>query len=133
MKNIFRKPHVRTDKYPKSISDWGLPSDIDGALQWDNGKTYFFKQGQYWRFNDRRFATQHADNIYVNFLFNRFTIDLSSNPFPRQTGPWWFGCPKTRPLLAQEISSELSTQYSGDMDNNYLTGGEEDLDVDTSY
>ena len=66
----------------------------------------------------------------------RFAIDRSSNPFPRQTGPWWFGCPKTRPLLSaetQEVSSELDTEYSEDIDNNYLTVGDEDLDVDTSY
>ena len=54
---------MRSDKYPKSISEWGLPSDMDGALQWDNGKTYFFKQGQYWRFNDRRFARLNDDNM----------------------------------------------------------------------
>ena len=74
--------------------------------------------------------------ICVNYCFIRFAIDRSSNPFPRQTGPWWFGCPKTRPLLsAEEISSELDTEYSDteDIDNNYLTVGDEDLDVDTSY
>ena len=74
--------------------------------------------------------------ICVYYLFKRFAIDRSSNPFPRQTGPWWFGCPKTRPLLSaetQEVSSELDTEYSEDIDNNYLTVGDEDLDVDTSY
>ena len=39
-----RSPHVRSDKYPRSVSLWDLPPGIDGALQWDNKKTYFFKQ-----------------------------------------------------------------------------------------
>ena len=105
---------MRSDKYPKSISEWGLPGDIDGALQWSNGKTYFFRQGQYWRFNDRRFS-----------------IDRSSNPFPRQTGPWWFGCPRSRPLMSNELSIEYSD--SDNIDNNCLIIGDEDLEVITSY
>ena len=115
---------MRTDKYPKSISEWGLPDNINGALQWDNGRTYFFQQGQYWRFNDRRFA-----------------IDRSSKPFPRSTGPWWFGCPQTRPLHNDEeeanvlFDNDNVIQYSEDneIDNNYLAVGNEQLDVDTSY
>ena len=39
-----RTPHVRTDTYPRTVSMWDLPASIDGALQWDNRRTYFFKQ-----------------------------------------------------------------------------------------
>ena len=78
-----RKPHVRSDVYPKDIRDeWGLPGDIEGALQWDNGKTYFFKGESYWRFNDRRFA-----------------VDRGTPAFPRSSGEWWFGCPRVQGLL----------------------------------
>ena len=52
-------------------------SGIDAALQWNNGRTYFFKKGQYWRFNDRQ-----------------FTIDKVNPAFPRAASEWWFGCPK---------------------------------------
>jgi len=39
--------------YPRNIArDWdGLPSDLDAAFTWTNGKTYFFKDDQYWRFS----------------------------------------------------------------------------------
>ena len=39
--------------YPRTISrDWdGLPANLDAAFTWTNGKTYFFKGGQYWRFS----------------------------------------------------------------------------------
>ena len=29
--------------YPKKISTWGLPNNLDAAFTWTNGKTYFFK------------------------------------------------------------------------------------------
>ena len=28
-----------------------MPSNVDGTVQW-HGRTYFFKQGQYWQLND---------------------------------------------------------------------------------
>merc|ERR1712083_401794 len=47
------------------------------ALQYSNGKSYFFKNGRYYRFDDKNFI-----------------LDASANPpFPRETGFWWFGCP----------------------------------------
>ena len=49
---------MRRDKYPRSVSLWDLPDDIDGALQWDNRRTYFFKQV--------RRALDHATNIASN-------------------------------------------------------------------
>ena len=100
----------------------------------------FFIKGEYWRFNDRRFS-----------------IDFSrSNPFPRPTGtyltkllkkkllfsgPWWFGCPKTRPLLddgdnSVDVLTNLQFGYSeAEDEENYISFGvgDEDLDVDTNY
>jgi len=65
---------------PFDMSSWtGVPVDLDAAFQWKNGKTYIFKSGQYWRFNDESFR-----------------VDRSNPPFPRDAGVWWFGCPKKR-------------------------------------
>ena len=63
----------------QDISLWGLPDNIDGALQWDNRRTYFFKSGNYWRYNDRNFS-----------------VDKGDPAFPRATAQWWFGCAKVR-------------------------------------
>ena len=42
--------------YPRPVTNWeGIPEFIDDALQYDNGYTYFFKKGQYYRFDDMRF------------------------------------------------------------------------------
>ena len=66
-------------KHVQDISLWGLPDNIDGALQWDNRRTYFFKSGNYWRYNDRNFS-----------------VDKGDPAFPRATAQWWFGCAKVR-------------------------------------
>ena len=40
----------------RPISNWeGIPDHVDDAVQYDNGYTYFFKRGEYYRFNDRYF------------------------------------------------------------------------------
>ncbi|XP_058789744.1 stromelysin-3 isoform X2 [Phymastichus coffea] len=49
------KPPVKST-YPKLISIWkGIPDNID-ALHSHNGYTYFFKDKEYYRFNDRTFS-----------------------------------------------------------------------------
>lgn len=123
-----KTPHVQSGKYPRDISQWGLPSNLDGALQWDNGKTYFFKGGEYWRFNDRK-----------------FNVDRANPAFPRNTGEWWFGCPKVRPLVsggnnvallpgsegvAQTVDYPIYIQIIDEDEDYYtITGGNEDLDA----
>ncbi|XP_023326173.1 matrix metalloproteinase-24 [Eurytemora carolleeae] len=124
-----RTPHVQSGKYPRSLSLWGLPSNVEGSIQWDNGKTYFFKKGQYWRFNDLRFG-----------------IDRGNPPFPRNTGEWWFGCPKVRPLIDENAGVNLpgvnlpvvqAVEDGGDvavridlLNEEYSnTAGDEDLDA----
>ena len=51
------------------LSNWdGIPGRLDAALQYKNGKTYFFKDGKYYRFDDEKFE-----------------LDQSANPsFPRE-------------------------------------------------
>ena len=40
--------------FPRLISDdWeGLPDNLDASFAWTNGKLYFMKGSQYWRFTD---------------------------------------------------------------------------------
>lgn len=65
-----QKPPVKST-YPKPISNWeGIPDNIDDALQYTNGYTYFFKNGQYWRFNDRTFSVIKI----INFEIVTFTV-----------------------------------------------------------
>ena len=57
------------------------------------------------------------------------------------SGPWWFGCPKTKPLLEDgdnsvDMLTSLQFDYSEaeDVQNDLSSGaGDEDLDVDTNY
>ncbi|KAG5893486.1 hypothetical protein JTB14_010537 [Gonioctena quinquepunctata] len=70
-----QRPPVKTT-YPKPISNWdGVPNNLNAAFQWTNGYTYFFKDGAYYRFNDRAFA-----------------VDVTTPAFPRSNAYWWFGC-----------------------------------------
>ena len=75
------------DSYPRQIKSWeGIPNFLDSALQYSNGKTYFFKKGKYYRFDDKKLA-----------------LDDSADPeYPRETGLWWFGCKKDSSPLTKE-------------------------------
>jgi len=85
---------VRNDIYPKDIPKWwGLPGDMDAALQWENGKTYFFRDGSYWRFNDQRFM-----------------IDSGSPPFPRDAQDWLFGCYASNQVQVGEFEEQLVSE-----------------------
>ena len=55
--------------YPRLISDnWpGLPGHIDAAFTYRNGKTYFFKGSQYWRFVDTKMDDDYPKLISEGF------------------------------------------------------------------
>ncbi|XP_046744993.1 matrix metalloproteinase-2-like isoform X1 [Diprion similis] len=61
--------------YPHNIRRWrGIPSHIDAAMTWIDGKTYFFKDKLVWKF----------DNLLIK------TDDRYPLPAPQ----YWMGCPE---------------------------------------
>merc|ERR1719309_1898043 len=75
--NLIQKKNPPVDEsYPRPISNWdGIPNHLNAAMQYHNGNTYFFKDGQYYRFDE-----------------NTFAVDKNGPSYPRDTGAWWFGC-----------------------------------------
>ena len=57
--------------YPRPISNWeGVPDDIDAALRYENGYTYFFKQGQYYRFDDMKFKVNNEEQcVAMSYMY----------------------------------------------------------------
>uniref|UniRef100_T1INB6 PNPLA domain-containing protein n=1 Tax=Strigamia maritima TaxID=126957 RepID=T1INB6_STRMM len=57
------------DGYPRQIKkDWkGLPSNIDAAFTYSNGKTYFFKDNLYWRFKGMKLDEGYPKRISQGF------------------------------------------------------------------
>ena len=55
--------------YPRFISSgWdGLPSNIDAAFTWTNGKTYIFRGSKYWRFTNRELDSGYPKPIAKGF------------------------------------------------------------------
>ena len=96
-------------RYPQPIAAWTLPGSMDAAFQWQNGKTYFFKDDEYYRFNDIKFSPQE-DTI----------------PYPRKTGLWWFGCKEKSTSLQKSLDY---TNVQQDYIENEVGVGDEVLDV----
>ncbi|XP_046622272.1 matrix metalloproteinase-14-like isoform X1 [Neodiprion virginianus] len=61
--------------YPHNIRRWrGIPSHIDAAMTWIDGKTYFFKDKLFWKF----------DNLLIK----------TDNRYPLPAPQYWMGCPE---------------------------------------
>ncbi|KAG8201982.1 hypothetical protein JTE90_027454 [Oedothorax gibbosus] len=54
---------------PRKISDdWdGMPGNIDAAMTWTNGKTYFFKNDVYYRFRNQDMDPGYPKSIQTEF------------------------------------------------------------------
>jgi hypothetical protein len=52
----------RTDKYPASITIWGLTDPVDAAFLWENGYTYFF------RLENNIVCSQHIPNPKIVYI-----------------------------------------------------------------
>ena len=79
-----KKPPV-SRSYPKPISNWdGIPNNIDSALKYSNGYTYFFKDGRYWRFDDTKFKVHMLITCTdtQNILIDNLPIGISSTGCP---------------------------------------------------
>lgn len=121
-----KNPLPQRDNTPEA-GDVEFALNLDDAIQWDNGKTYF-KQAStgvqwpsVWRWQRRSKLSAY-------------------------TGEWWFGCPRTRAIEAgQDVVAVLGGSDPGIIDNGIdpqvgggfdqdscdyyaSTGGDEDLD-----
>ena len=57
------------------MSMWsGVPYHIDSVFQYNDKKTYFFKDKHFWTFNDRKMSVEAGS--------------------PVQVGEFWLNCPK---------------------------------------
>jgi hypothetical protein len=61
--------------YPHNIDRWrGVPSDLDAAMTWTDGLTYFFKGRLFWRFDNNKIKTDKH--------------------YPLPAPQHWVGCPE---------------------------------------
>ena len=54
--------------FPAKINgSWvGVPNDLDSAMTWINGRTYFFKGNGFWKFDNLDIQTMHRDPMMIN-------------------------------------------------------------------
>ena len=74
--------------YPRDISMWrGVPSDIDAAFQYVDGKTYFFKGRHFWQFDDYSMRVVNA--------------------MPKRIGTHWMQCPKPDDVIRNPFENNI--------------------------
>ena len=85
------------DFYPKQISKrWGgIPNNLSSAVRWKNGKSYFFKNGEYYRFDDKTYAVEANPRVQ----------------YPRTVGKWWLGCNYRPQVVRDAITAEEEEDF----------------------
>ena len=79
--------------YPRDISMWrGVPSDIDAAFQYVDGKTYFFKGRHFWQFDDYSMRVVNA--------------------MPKRIGTHWMQCPKPDDIIRNPFENNIHSQHN---------------------
>ena len=69
--------HTFCSKFLKPFfsQDWdGLPSNLDAGFTWTNGKTYFFRGTEYWRFTGQKMDEGYPKSIRSGILNLTFTL-----------------------------------------------------------
>ena len=71
---------------------------ISWSNSWSKNKyTYFFHDGEYYRFDDKRFQ-----------------IDKGDPAFPRPSGVWWFGCKSANLKGGSSVTDYEDDDYNDD-------------------
>jgi YHS domain-containing protein len=67
--------------YPAKINDsWlGVPNNLDSAMTWFNGRTYFFKRNGFWIFDNLDIRTTHTEPMMTNAYWMKCRDELSSS------------------------------------------------------
>ncbi|XP_066913751.1 matrix metalloproteinase-14-like [Clytia hemisphaerica] len=91
---------VRDNNYPQSIaSRWhGLPKSVDGALLWQDDKIFFFKDNEYYRWNQR---LQRVHSGYPQKLTSTF-LECTKGTFQSE-----------REMAADSSSIEITPSFLG--------------------
>merc|ERR1711963_836990 len=86
--------HPVDDSSGKKIrTSWkGVPDDLDAAMKHSDGKTYFFKDGRYYKFDVRTQSDEEDKPSY-----------------PRDTGEYWFGCSSSQLVVGPSNTTTSTT------------------------
>lgn len=112
------------DGYPKTISEgWpGLPSNLNAAFHYKNGKTYFFKGSKYWKYSGRTLDGKYPKEIDTGFPGIPDDIDAATvwggntTIFFYKGSKFWRFDPRKQPPVKSTFPKPLSN-WAGIPDN----------------
>ncbi|CAF1085149.1 unnamed protein product [Adineta steineri] len=88
--------------YPQFVSNWlHIGDKITSALQWINGRTYFFSHQFYYRYDH---INHHIDDSYPTY--------------PRPISEWWLQCNQETPMSSEYHLSRWKRTNNTNFDNN---------------
>lgn len=79
----------------------GVPDDLDEAMLYPNGVTYFLKGLKYWKFNDGKLRVPHLNLNFIHCIIAIIKVSWTWNGekyfqveagYPMASAINWFGC-----------------------------------------